>query len=471
MTASLSRRDFLTLAAGAAALPVSQAGAAPRRRSVGIVGGGTAGVSLAWLLDGAYDVTLVEAQASLGGNVRTVEVELDGHEFVVDMGAQYFHPGPYPVYTTLLEHLGLFDPDAIEQSAAHGFPASITLTAGVDATPQFVSPSLPDRWWPFFAPWNSAGIWTFAIGFLAAKAREDWNQSWDVTLEQWLPTLGLAREHWEGMLLPWVASLSSGDIEQCRGLSARAAMIFAAKALPPNPLDPITYYVLEPGLVEALTRMIDQCSTVTVVSGSPVRGVERTWHGFRLRCADGRSVVVDELVLASSGPPSRRLLAGLPGTRWQRAALDRIEFHEATLALHTDPVYAPSDPSHRSFLNCDHHGGFCEATMWMADVIAGPPPATAAKLWKSWTTHRPQPSQVLYETAFEHQLPTPASLHAQFGLKLLQGLGGLWFAGGYLYPYDSQETALRSAMRVARGLGASSPRSDLLAAALGGSEP
>ena len=55
-----------------------------------------AGVSLAWLLDGAYDVTLLEARESIGGNVRSVDVALDGHEFVVDMGAQYFHPGPVP---------------------------------------------------------------------------------------------------------------------------------------------------------------------------------------------------------------------------------------------------------------------------------------------------------------------------------------------------------------------------------------
>ena len=331
-----------------------------------------AGVSLAWLLDGAYDVTLLEARESIGGNIRSVDVALDGHEFVVDMGAQYFHPGPYPVYTTLLEQLGLFDPDAVEQSAAHGFPASITMTAGVAATPRFVSPILPDRWWPFFAPWNWAGLWAFGVGFLAAKAREDLNQSWDVTLEEWLPTLGLTREQWEGMLLPWAASLFSGDVDQCRGLSARAAMIFAAKALPPNPLDPLAYYVLKPGLIEPLSRMIDQCSTVTVMTGAQVRDVQRLGRGFKLRCADGPTVLVDELVCALSGPPTRRLLTGVPGTTLQRRALDRMEFHDARLALHTDPVYSPSDQSHRSFFNCDLHGAFCEASMWMASVISGP---------------------------------------------------------------------------------------------------
>ena len=125
------------------------------------------------VLDGTYDVTLLEARESIGGNVRSVDVALDGHEFVVDMGAQYFHPGPYPLYTALLAQLGLFDANAVEQSATHGFPASITLTAGVNATPRFVSPILPDRWWPLVAPWNWAGLWAFGAGFLAAKARED----------------------------------------------------------------------------------------------------------------------------------------------------------------------------------------------------------------------------------------------------------------------------------------------------------
>jgi hypothetical protein len=47
------------------------------------------------------------------------------------------------------------------------------------------------------------------------------------------------------MLLPWAASLFSGDIDQARGLSARAAMIFAASAVPANPLEPTVYYVLK----------------------------------------------------------------------------------------------------------------------------------------------------------------------------------------------------------------------------------
>ena len=92
--------------------------------------------------------------------------------------------------------------------------------------------------------------------------------------------------------------------------------------------------------------------------------------------------------------------------------------------------------------------------MWLAPILTDVPPATATKVWKSWVTHRDrQPAQVLHEAAFKHMLPTAATIRAQRELRALQGRDGIWLAGGYLRPYDAQETALRSAMRVARGLG------------------
>ena len=220
MPTLLNRRDVLRALVVGAGFPVQGLGLA-QRRSVAIVGGGMAGVSLAWLLDGARDVVLLEARDSIGGNVQSVEVDLDGHRFVVDMGAQYFHPGPYPIYTALLIYLGLHLPDPTESSQSHSFPASITLTGDSEPTPRFVSPVLPQRAWPLFASWNQAGLWAFGIGFLAASIREQLRGRWALTLNEWLPTLGLSRQQWEGMLLPWAASLFSGSIDQARGMSAR----------------------------------------------------------------------------------------------------------------------------------------------------------------------------------------------------------------------------------------------------------
>jgi predicted NAD/FAD-binding protein len=391
-------------------------------------------------------------------------VEQDGQVFVVDVGAQFFHPGPYPTYVGLLTLLGLFPPGPPAPSESHSFPASITLSAGARRLPRFVSPVIPGRVWPLFAPWNRAGLQAFAAAFAAAKAREEADASWGLTLGAWLPTLGLSRAQWEGMLLPWAASLYSGDIEQARGLSARSAMIFAAKALPENPADPLLYYVLDRGMAEPLRRMVEDSPSARVLTGAAVEHVSRTPPGgFHVRCADGRALRVDDLVFASSGPATLRLLDGLPGAAAQRAALQGIEFHDARLMLHADPAYAPSNPSSWSFLNAEARGGLCEASMWLARVLTHSPEASEPRLWKSWVTHRRRlPSEVLHEAQFRHMLPTPGSLAAQAALRALQGRGGVWFAGGYTLPFDSQETALLSALQVALGLGVSSDRARAL---------
>lgn len=458
----LSRRDLLRTVAVAASTPILRAGAATRR--VGIIGGGMAGISLAWLLDGQRDVVLLEARDTIGGNVQSVDVDLDGHQFVVDMGAQFFHPGPYPLYTALLSYLGLYPPGSATPNPSHSFPASITLSTG--ATTRFVSPIFPDRTWPLFVSGNLPGVTAFATMFSAAAARENQNASWWLTLNDWLPTLGLSQDQWEGMLLPWAASLFSGSIDDARGLSARAAMIFAAKAAPANPLEQVVYYVLNQGMAEALRRMLDQSPGIQLMTSAIVDSVSRSPQGvFTIHCTDGRTAEVDDLVFASSGPGTLQILNSLPGTEPQRGALQAIQFHDAQLALHTDAIYAPTNPAFWSFLNCRADGAACEASMWMGPVIEGVPVATTGKLWKSWITHRAQaPAQILHQVSFKHMLPTPATLFAQNILALLQGRDGIWFAGGYTRQYDAQETALRSALGVALGLGALTARASALRA-------
>lgn len=462
-----TRRDLAKALLLSAAIPSRLAGAAPRRR-VGIVGGGMAGVALAWLLDGERDVILFEARESLGGNVRSESVELDDATFVIDLGAQYFHPGPYPLYTALLERLGMFDPADPEAGAAHAFPASITLFDPVEPTPRFVSPAIPGRGWPLLAPWNRAGVQAFATAFTAAKRRERDRVDWTTTLGEWLPTLGLAPSQWEGMILPWAASLFSGNVEETRDLSARGAMVFAAKAIPVNPLAAIDYFVLKPGMIAVLERLAAECVTTRFLTGMPVECVLRTSGGFLIRTGDGGAEEVDDLVLAASGPTTLRLLRDLPGSDAQRAALEGIAWYDTRIALHAEPTYAPGRPAMRSFLNCRLEGGTCEATMALGDVITTAPPATAARLYKSWTTHRADPpGQVLREAEFRHMLPTAATIRAQESVRALQGRDGVWFAGGYLHPFDGQETALRSALRVAIGLRIRSARLDSLAGGIG----
>ena len=59
---------------------------------------------------------------------------------------------------------------------------------------------------------------------------------------------------------------------------------------------------------------------------------------------------------------------------------------------------------------------------------------------------------MLHQASFRHLLTSPATIRAQDALRLLQGRDGVWFAGGWTEPYDSQESALVSARSVAEAL-------------------
>jgi predicted NAD/FAD-binding protein len=211
-------------------------------------------------------------------------------------------------------------------------------------------------------------------------------------------------------------------------------------------------------MAEPLRRMVAQMDTVEILTRARVEHITRQ-GGFVIRCADGRQRQVDDLVLAPSGPASLRLLEGMHGTLTQQAALRDIEFETTRIAVHTDPIYAPKDPNYWSFLNCRVHSHYCESSMWLAEVLTPSPPQTEVRLWKSWVTHRDrQPAHVLHESTFRHMVPTVASLRAQARLADVQGRDRIWIAGGYTFPFDSQETAFVSALRAAFGLGATTAR-------------
>lgn len=60
--------------------------------------------------------------------------------------------------------------------------------------------------------------------------------------------------------------------------------------------------------------------------------------------------------------------------------------------------------------------------------------------------------QVHHVEAFKHPIVTPAHYAVQQELAALQGQGGVWAAGLYTRDVDNHESALGSAMSVARAL-------------------
>ena len=137
-----SRRSFLRKGALAAiGLGISgertslSASSLPR---VGIVGGGLAGVACGWLLDGVAEAVLFESRPSIGGHAHTIPVAVGNQEILVDVGAQFFSPGPHPAYSKLLELIGLTRPGDPTHDAILEAEMSITVMEAGQTPLRFV---------------------------------------------------------------------------------------------------------------------------------------------------------------------------------------------------------------------------------------------------------------------------------------------------------------------------------------------
>jgi uncharacterized protein len=98
-------------AAGASGEPKRPVRLAPPRRGAGvkiaIIGSGVSGLVCAHLLHPAHEIVLYEAASHPGGHVRTVKVEEEEGSFAVDTGFIVYNERHYPLFTRLLERLGV----------------------------------------------------------------------------------------------------------------------------------------------------------------------------------------------------------------------------------------------------------------------------------------------------------------------------------------------------------------------------
>jgi predicted NAD/FAD-binding protein len=77
------------------------------RRSIAVVGAGVSGLTAAWILQRAADITLYEALPRLGGHAHTHDVEAGSHTVAVDSGFIVHNTRTYPQLLRLFSELGV----------------------------------------------------------------------------------------------------------------------------------------------------------------------------------------------------------------------------------------------------------------------------------------------------------------------------------------------------------------------------
>ncbi|QNP41756.1 NAD(P)/FAD-dependent oxidoreductase [Lysobacter solisilvae (ex Woo and Kim 2022)] len=408
---------------------------------IAVVGAGIAGLASAWLLSRAHEVVLFEANDYLGGHTHTHAIEMDGRTYAVDSGFIVHNRAHYPLFTGLLDELGVATRATTMSFSVHSEASGVEYNAtSLDALfcqrRNLVSP----RFW---------GMLRDLLHFYRIAPHLLEGNDPGPTLGEFLAREGFGDAFCDEHLVPMASALWSSPTRQVLEFPARYLAQFMAN-----------HEMLQ-------VRARPQWRVVCGGSASYVRAMERHWRvevrrqtPVRLlrRDAEGVEVVTDthmekfdHVVLACHSDQALALLAD--ADEREASILASIGYQDNETVLHTDARLLPRNRK--------------AWAAWNAHVPRDPADACTVSycmnLLQGLETPQPlvvslnrtaaiDPARILRRMRYSHPVYTTASVAAQARRAEIQGRRRTWFAGAY-WGWGFHEDGMRSAVDVAQALG------------------
>ncbi|MDE2584194.1 MAG: FAD-dependent oxidoreductase, partial [Betaproteobacteria bacterium] len=194
-----------------------------------------------------------------------------------------------------------------------------------------------------------------------------------------------------------------------------------------------------------------------VRTACPVRAVDRDAEGLRVTHVRG-SERFDQVVLACHSDQSTAIL-GPTASEGQREVLSAIRYQPNRAVLHTDPSLLPRDrrlwSAWNYFAGRGDPGDQPVGVSYLINKLQPLPFETPVVVTLN-PAREPDPAKVLAEFHYAHPVFDGPAIAAQQQLAAVQGEGGIWLAGAW-GSYGFHEDGLKSALRVANGLGVQAP--------------
>jgi uncharacterized protein len=438
-------------AAASPARRTGEGGHRSGRHRVAIIGAGTGGVAAAYFLADTLDVDLFEARSKIGGHCDSHVLDYKGHRLTVDLGAQFFHPDTHPIYVTLLEELGLYDPAHPGADDTLEAPGSLCIFPTTGGPPVFSSSH------PFSTPQLSIEFATFSQ--LARNAVLS-NMSWETSLDAWIRSLPVSASFKNEIAYPWITALIGSPRADALQASARSILQTFALSFPADIVQGATTYNSTIGLQGNLERLLDRSPRVRLHLSAATQALTRKRAGWFVQTRAGRHGPYGSVVLNAPPHAGRQLLRPLPAFAHVTALLNAYQYFDSRLLIHTDPAYVDRARSNWAAYNAGVAGRECEGSVWYGALHQRLPSGGTIDVFKSWAMRRrADPTHILLARRFKHPLINRSMIRAARSLRPRQGQGGLYFSGQYTTGFDSQESAVYSAIKVAESL---APRSRTL---------
>ncbi|MBL8749440.1 MAG: FAD-dependent oxidoreductase [Planctomycetes bacterium] len=420
---------------------MSRAGAllGPGRKRIAIVGAGVAGLVAAERLCRVHDVVVHEADTRVGGHTNTVEVPGDdGSPLAVDTGFIVCNDRTYPGFLALLQRLGV----ALR-------PSTMSFSVRDEATGLEYNGSSFGQLFAQRTNLLRPRFWGMLRDILRFHRLAPSLRDTDATLGDLVDSGHYGRAFAEHYLVPMMAAIWSAEPRRLRAMPARFFVRFFENHGMLQVRGRPRWFTVVGGSRSYLGPLVRPFAD-RVHTGDPVRSIQRTANGVRLRTEAGHVAEFDAVVIATHSDESLRLLADADAC--ERDLLGAIPYQANDVVLHTDTRLLPA--RRRAWAAWNYHlgGGDGRATLtYCMNILQGLPGPTVHCV----TLNRPDaidPAKVLRRFVYRHPVFDARGVAAQARVAAVNGTNRVWFCGAWC-GFGFHEDAVQSALRVAADFG------------------
>lgn len=417
----------------------------PQPLTIAVIGTGIAGMSAAWLLSKAHQVTVYEQDNRIGGHTNTVLVPGPDGPIPVDTGFIVYNERNYPNLVALFRHLGVPTKPSDMSFAASIDDGDLEYTGtGLGGLFAQKRNLLRPRFWRMVRD-----ILRF---YRRGAALLTDSESDAVTLGDYLDSERYSHAFVYNHLLPMAAAVWSTAASEMRKHPARAFIEFCSNHGLMQMTNRPQWRTVEGGS-RAYVDRLTACYADRVRLNSGVRAIRRTGSQVWVEDAKGNRAHYDHVVVAAHADQALGMLDD-PSEN-EAALLGAFRYTRNTAVLHQDPGLMPKRRSVWSSWNYLSRAGGAGAsevcvTYWMNRLQSLDP---RVPLFVTLNPFRsPNPRTVLRTFEYDHPSYSIESVRAQRRLWDLQGVRNTWYCGSY-FGSGFHEDALQAGLAVAEAIG------------------